>query len=91
MTFLIMYWNSSSVYSRVGKGTILIFEGMKRIEGNFGKEGISNKTDIATSESPGILLVSVSCEVSIMKESKTCWSCTKVTKLTNERFTNSGD
>lgn len=33
MTFLTIDWNSSSVYSRVGKGAILMLEGLNCING----------------------------------------------------------
>ena len=40
MTFLMIDWNSSSVYSRVGKGAIRMFEGLNFINGNLSEEAL---------------------------------------------------
>jgi len=40
MTALMIYWNSSSVYSRVGMGAVPMFEGLNCIYGNISKEAL---------------------------------------------------
>lgn len=44
MTALMMDWNSSSVYSRVGNGASLMFEGLNRVQGIFSEEFVSNES-----------------------------------------------
>lgn len=49
MTVLMMDWNSSSVYSRVGKGASLMFEGLNRVHGIRNEDFVSNESDTDSS------------------------------------------
>ena len=40
MTALMIYWNSSLVYSQVGMGAVPMFEGLNCICGNISKEAL---------------------------------------------------
>lgn len=76
MTFLMMDWNSSAVYSQVGKGAIRIFEGLNCINGNLSEEAVPKDCPDVSSifwEE----LVSVCWAANIMNASITCWSCRK--------------
>lgn len=74
MTFLMMDWNSSSVYSRVGKGAILILEGVNCVHGTLREEGTPKVFAGGSSTFP----VSDCCEAKIIKESSVCWSCSNM-------------
>lgn len=72
MTLLMMDWNSSSVYSRVGKGAILIFEGLNCVQGIL-------RDDITPVECNGVssifslaMPVSDCWAANMIKESNTC-------------------
>lgn len=71
MTLFMMDWNSSSVYSRVGNGTIRIFDGPYRVHGTLREEGVLEDSD----EGSSISLVSDCWAAKIIKESSACWSC----------------
>lgn len=45
MTVLTMDWNSSSVYSRVGNGASFMFEGLKRVQGIFREEFVTDGSE----------------------------------------------
>ena len=66
MTLFMMDWNSSSVYSRVGNGTIRIFDGPYCIHGTLRED---------SDEGSSISLVSDCWAAKIIKESSACWSC----------------
>lgn len=72
ITFLTIDWNSSSTYSRVGKGAIRIFEGLNCVHGKFSKEGLLEEFDEVLFLLTWRILVSISWEAKIMNESMTC-------------------
>lgn len=74
-----MDWNSSSVYSRVGNGAILILDGVNRVHGSLREEAAPEECNGESSIFP----VSDCCEANIMKESSTCWSCSGMKTITN--------
>lgn len=75
MTLLIIDWNSSSVYSRVGKGTIRILEGLYRVHGCLKDKCVPDKFDGGISTFSVATLAPVCWAAKIMNESNTCWSC----------------
>lgn len=76
ITLLIMDWNSSSMYSRVGKGTIFMLEGRNCVHDCWSREVFE-----VNSLSSLTILVFSCWATNIMKESKTCCSCNEKQKL----------
>lgn len=71
ITLLMIDWNSSSVYSRVGNGTILMSEGMNCFQDRSSEEGLSDDFDEGS-----MVIFSMSVWVCwadrMINESKTC-------------------
>lgn len=78
MTFLVIDWNSSSVYSRVGNGASLILEGLNCIHGTLRKDGASEEWR----EVP----LPDCWAAKIIKESKICWSCSSRTTFPKNTY-----